>query len=210
MESIKKLIVVSTLVALTISGYAKDLEGYIIKGKDSIPVTFAIPVNLPAIISNGAGTPQFEIIQKQVTYFIGQGMKQKLKPKDAEAIGFWNGSEYFRLVSKELPLAGGKKQVFVQAEKAGKVNLYAYILTSEANTAFPDRTMKSGGSATGMNYIKRYFIEKDGVIEKVKSAGFKKQMSGLFSDCSELVQLIEKKQKRTAIGVVSYYNMYCK
>lgn len=138
----KKMLVASSLVVLTISGYAKDLEGYILTGKDSVAVTFDIPVNLPAIISNGAGTPRFELIQKEVKYYDEYGKKQKLKPKDAKGVSFWNGSEYFRLVSRELPLSVGKKQVFVQVEKSGKANLYAYIATSEANTANPDRTMK--------------------------------------------------------------------
>ncbi|MCB0824169.1 MAG: hypothetical protein KDC09_15835 [Bacteroidales bacterium] len=133
---------------------------------------------------------------KKVIIKVGEKVT-KYKPKKIKAYKIGE-DEY---VTKQFTLPGNLSTFtrFLKVWELGKVNIYGYYYS--ANTQYFDVSNPN-------NKSHEVFIEKDGILERVKDTGFANRMSEYFSDNKELSEQIlnNKLTYYDILKIVRIYN----
>ncbi|MBY0478404.1 MAG: hypothetical protein K2Q24_12215 [Chitinophagaceae bacterium] len=200
----KKLLLNLIFLLFLLTAGAKDLDGIIIKGKDSIKVTFRVPVGLLS------GEPLYEKIQHKIDYYDAAGKRKKLKSDDADEIQFSFNGQTIRMLSRVNSLALGNlfsssTNIFLKLEINGPVKLFKYYFTA----ARPGVGVGMGGGT--YTEVSSVLQKGNGTLIMPAGFGMKKQMMDYFSDCKALVEKIDSKEFRMKEleDMVNYYNLEC-
>lgn len=201
---VKRLLLNLIFLLFVLHAAAKNLDGIIIKGRDSIKVTFRVPIGLLS------GEPLYEKIQHKIDYYDAAGKRKKLRADDADEIQFNFNGQTIRMLSRLNSLALGNLfsssiNIFLKLEINGPVKLFKYYFTASR-------------PSVGVGMGSAPYIEVSSVLQKGNGAlvlpsgfGMKKQMMDYFSDCPALVEKIQSKDFRMKEieDMVNYYNLEC-
>ena len=191
---------------LTLS--ARKIEGTIIFEKDTIDVTFKIPIKF------FEQEPNYEKLQYKVKYYDSKGNKVVLKPDQAKEIRFNDGFEDVRMLSRVNSLDLGNifslsTHIFLKLEIDGKLKMFSYYYTQHSAGMYNGTT---GTMTGGYSYsVEKYILQKKGQeLKRPKGLFFRKDMAEYFSDCPELSKKIKEKDFHKDVGrIVQYYNSHC-
>jgi len=201
-------------LAFTFKLEAKKVEGLIFFEKDTVKVTFEIPVSF------FSEEVDYQKLQYKVKYYGTDGKKIVLKPEQAKEIQFKDGYQEIRMLSRENTLGGGNiffgsSNIFLKLEMDGSIKMFKYFYTQTS----PGMTVGGGGMAGGTimvgggSYNVEKFVLQKGNSELKRPRGlfFRKDMIEYFSDCPELAKKIENKDYTSddLDAIVRYYNSQC-
>lgn len=201
--AIALLLIVNSNVAL-----AKKIKGTIITGNETREVTFN--VRIPWL----AGEPSFEGLQYRVKYFDETGKKHILKPDEATEIRFEHNGQLVRMISCKNNLDLGNmftrgSHLFLKLEIDGPLKLLRYYYKQTHGGMMT----AGGGYSPGYSYTadNLLFMKSDGRLKQPRALGWKKDMTEYFSDCPQLVNLIQGKdlRRREMEAIVMFYNKNC-
>lgn len=205
----KKHFLAILITAFTsLSSYAIKVEGKIIFENDTLNATINVPFKLFAT------DPNYEHMQYRIKYFDKSGKKVTVWPTEAKEIQFRYNTKTIRMLSVENTVGGNvflaRNKIFLKLEKDGKLKLFSCYLTRRSmGTYNPSTGMTTGSYAYT---VERFLLQKGNDTPKQpKTLSFKKDMAEYFSDCPELVKLIESKELRKGEmeRIVDFYNLRC-
>lgn len=191
---------------LTFKIEAKRVEGKIVRVKDTINVTFNIPVGL------FTGEIDFEKLQHQIKYFDSTGKKITIKPDQVSEIQFEYRYEEFRILSRKKSsgldgICSNQDHIFLKLEVDGKLKMFSYYHME----SMPMVYSASGSVMTGVYFypVDKYVLQKEN--EELMIPGelsFRKEMMEYLKDCPELFRKIENKElrKKDLETIVGFYN----
>ncbi|MGI9159778.1 MAG: hypothetical protein ACR2K1_08510 [Saprospiraceae bacterium] len=203
------------LVICSFSVSAERIKGLIItKAQDTLDVTFEIP------LLSRSKQPNYERLQRGVTYYDANGKKQTLNPAEAVEIHFTHDNEVIRMRTRFNPLVflGGSinlqagSSVLLRLLEDGPTQLFLYYY-SQNTTGIGTSLIVEIIMACWMKPTAVHILQKgdSGELKSIQPANFKKDMTAFFSDCPELVRKIEEKEyKREDLrAMVQFYNTQC-
>ena len=208
-----KKIVLVLAVILFYSMHVQAVElvkGKIITEKDTIYVTFKIPV------TTFSSEPNYIKLQEKVKYLDASGKECVLKPNYATEIQFSYAGGTIRMLSRFKSIFLGSifssnLYIFLKLDIDGDVKLFNYYFRRSSGGMYNGATgmYTGGGSYTSNDYI----LQKGtGDLVVVHGISFKDDMSTYFSQCPALVEKIKNKTYRMAdiATIVRYYNSGCR
>ena len=207
----RKLIFITVIgLIFTFKLEAKKIEGQIFYKNDTVNVTMKIPVKFFTL------EPNYEKLQYKIKHFDSLGVKNVLRPDDANEIRFTYEYEKVRMLSRKNTLGLGNifsmsSNIFLRIEIDGDLKLFNYYYTQRS----PEMYNASTGMATGgYSYSDEKFIlqKGNGELKRPKGLTFRKDMIEYFSDCPELSKKIESKEFRKSDleSIVRFYNRSCR
>ncbi len=178
---------------------AEKVPGKILYPDRVVEVTFLVPTGL------FGGGPNAQAMQKGIRYLDETGKKKRLKPSQAQAFTFTYEGTEFTMVSHQLSGGLFSRNVFMLLVMDGRAKMYEYTVT----------TSRGGGPnmPASTTTTTHYLIQKgSNPLYEPTLIGFRKRMSEYFSDCPELVSMIQGKEfrRRDLDEIILYYNNQCK
>jgi hypothetical protein len=201
---------------ISLSLYAKKIEGKIFFENDTIDVTFILPVDLLTqdII--------YENVQQKIKYIDRNGIKHKLRPDDAKEIRFKYPYSEIRMISVPNNLGLGNpfffgQNIFLELKIDGYLKLFNYYYKQKSANMFTGSSGFNNSINTMNTYqfeytVERFILQKgNGGLKRPKRISFKKDMIEYFQDCPELVEKFENKEinKDYLESAVRFYNSRC-
>jgi hypothetical protein len=203
----KRILFAAAVVFLLVqNAYADKVPGRIIRKKDTLNVTFRIPmINVMNELSGrpkfGKLAPDFEKLQYEVTYYDANGKKQTLQPYEAEEIQFQHDGEMVRMLLRPYPIEyPWHASIFLKLESGAYLKLFRFYLSS--------------GTATGglITVRPNDFLQKgDEPLFGAALLGSAKYSDKYFADCPALVEKLKDKdfRKSDTEVIVDFYNSNC-
>lgn len=213
----KKLLLIIFVLTLGYSTQAKKIEGQIFFIKDTLTVTFEIPVNIFTQEIN------YMKLQKKVKYYDSVNKIIELNPDQAVEIRFKYEYENIRMISliRTGDLSSSfalNPNVFLKLVIDGKLKVFCYYYNKQGFVAGPP-VMGSSMSAPRMTTMQStsygadqlVLKKEDGTIKWPNKFGFRKDMKVFFADCPKLVDKIEKKEysRDDLESIARFYNSNC-
>lgn len=203
----KKYLAILLLLLATSAYGSKRVAGSIIKGKDTLAVTFLLPVKF------FSGELLEYRIQKEIRYLTTAGERATLRPGEADEFSFMYDGLSHRWLSRSMMDKGVRREryYFLKMEVDGRLKLFSHFPTNNEAGVFD---VSSGALIlTGDQQKKVPVLQlSDGELRVVKSINFKEDMIELLEDCPKLTQRIEKGTftQKEIKEIVCYYNMACR
>ena len=176
----------------------------IIRDKDTLYVTFIIPVT----------GPNYPNLQDSVRYLDALNNECYLSPEDAKEYRFENKGKLIRMVSCVNTLSfdpGRPLQIFLHLVLDGPLKLFKHYTRGTAG-ALSSATTGGAPAMYGSGQSNTYLLKMN--IEDVvyyDDMNFKKDIPVFFEKCPALVKMIEGKiyLKKDIEEIVNYYNTKC-
>ncbi|MGN6647392.1 MAG: hypothetical protein ACTHJT_12780 [Cytophaga sp.] len=207
----KYLLIFAVLLCCSMYVRAAELvKGKILTDKDTLDVTFKIPVF--AI----TGDVNYIKLQEKVKYLDASGNQCVLKPGQAVEIQFTFRGSKIRMLSRFKSIYLGSmfssnEYIFLQLLVDGGVRLLGHYRRQSSGGMYNGATgMYTGGGSYVAN---DYILQKgNGNLVQVYGGSFRNEMAEYFSQCPELVEMIRNKtyRIRDMEAIVKYYNTSCK
>ncbi len=195
------------LLLLGINAQAsKRVAGNIIKGQDTLAVTFLLPVKF------FSGELLEYRIQKEIRYITTGGERAKLRPGEADEFSFVYDELSHRWLSRSMMDKGVRRErdYFLKMEVDGRLRLFSHFPVNNEAGVFD---VSSGALIlTGDQQKKVPVLQlRNGQLQVVKAINFKEDMIELLEDCPKLTQRIAKGTftQKDIKEIVCYYNMAC-
>jgi len=186
---------------LTAAKAKKELSGIIVYEKDTVAVTFLIPINVFTL------SPKYLKLQEGVKYLNAEGKRKKIYPEEAKEIQFEYLGENIRMISKKYTVQGvffsSTSVIFLKMEVDGYLKLFLHQSTQTSSNF-------NGQGSTSL--VTSYVVQKgNGEFKKLPTIEFRYEMTTYFNDCPELVTKLEEKvfRKRDRVKIVEFYNANC-
>lgn len=188
---------------------AKKIAGKIIFHKDTVDVTFNIPIKF------FSGEPNYQKLQYKVRYFDAKGNKITLRPDDAKEIRFQHNGEIVRMLSRRNTLESGNifstsSNIFLRLEIDGRLKMFSYYYTQGSPGMYnPSTGMTTGG---GSYETEKYVLQNGNEeLKWPRGLSFRKDMMEYFANCPALVKKIEDREfrKNEIESIVLFYNTHC-
>ncbi len=206
----KYLLIPVVLFCCSIYAQAAEMvKGKILTDKDTIDVTFKIPVF--AI----TGDVNYIKLQEKVKYMDASGNQCVLKPDQAVEIQFTFKGSKVRMLSRYKSIYLGSmfssnEYIFLQLLVDGGVKLFGHYRRQSSGGMYNGATgMYTGG---GSHVANDYILQKgNGTLVQVYGGSFKNEMSDYFSQCPALAEMIRNKtyRIRDMEAIVKFYNTSC-
>lgn len=186
---------------------AKRAAGTIIKGQDTLAVTFLLPVKF------FSGELLEYRIQKEIRYITPAGERSTLRPGEVDEFSFDYDDLSHRWLSRTMMDKGVRRErnYFLKMEVDGRLKLFSHFPTNNEAGVFD---VSSGALIlTGDQQKKVPVLQlRNGELRIVKAINFKEDMIELLEDCPKLTQRIEKGTftQRDIKEIVCYFNIACR
>jgi hypothetical protein len=209
---IRKKAVLSLVVicVFTTSLFARTqkIDGQIITINGSINVIFEVP------FMNSNGLPDYRKLQSKVIYYDSMNKKRTLMPDTVTEIRFSYLGKTIRMISLFDALSLNKAlnnstHVFLKLEAEGKVNIFSYFYIASGGSGFNPATGVMNSSSYKDDMI---ILQKPGgSIWKPEAMSFKKDIKAFFSDCTALIEKIDRKEfeRKDTLAIAEFYNAQC-
>jgi len=215
----KQIIFIFILFSAVIDSYSQNLtKGLIIRWKDTVDVSFDIPVGL------NSEEILFRKIQRKIKYYNIKGKKKVLKPSDASEIHIYFKGDTIRMLTREdfsvVPCETCiKRYAFLKVVVEGELSLFEHHISPGMYGSLPWQDLKPGDPINNKGI---YYYYQKGNSQLSCPTGYKRLIE-YFSDCKELVKWFNDKEYRKRykksiknneetkelLKIVNFYNTNC-
>jgi len=204
MKSLKLLFTLCFILILPSN--AKNVAGIIITDKDTLSVTFDIPM----LIGKRLNFPK---IQENLYYFTNNGMRTNIFPETTQEIQFYHKNkkhffEYHPLQTFTDSQFRKKKNIFIERIIDGTLKMYTYYSLEIGGY------MHNGTFMPDKEYQKHCYVQKDNSqFEEFHYGNFNTCLLLFVKDCPAIASKLEQKlfvyNFSNIKMIFNYYNTKC-